>query len=103
MTTTTTTRRRATVAPLRNALQRYFDRLDLWHDAAWYTPSEWADRGEPFGNGAVLSLTFEGPLYSAINGEYGWSIRDRIVEIARERGFWFEQGYAWSVHFYRFD
>jgi len=92
------------VEAMRQELEDYWRAQDLWFDTRWYTPQEWAERGEEYGHKAVLNLTCEGPLNHALN--YGWEehppfhTQTRSQEIAEAHGYWFELGYAWSVHFY---
>ena len=50
-------------------------------------------------------MTFEGPLYEALNyGEWGGykagGAVDFLTETSRKYGFYYERGYAWSAHFY---
>lgn len=71
-------------------------------DARIYSAEEWADRGEPYGRTSALTLTIDGsPLYMALNhGEPSWDIMEELDAIANRHGYWWELGYAWSVHFY---
>lgn len=105
MTNTTQRKPRPVTAPMKRELERYWRSLDLWHDAQWYSKTAWRERGEPYGNDAPLSLTFEGPLYEVFN--YGESrmaqdVYERTLQIAQQHGFWFELGFGWSMHFHEF-
>jgi hypothetical protein len=92
------------ITALKREWQRYLKRNGLDIDVTWYSKTAWRERGEPYGNEAVLSLTFEGPLYDALNyGEYRWRNRNELDEITRRHGFFMEQGYAWSIHFYFYE
>ncbi len=56
--------------------------------------------------GDILTMTFEGPLYSCLNlyGEYSYEFEKKIYEglcsIFRKYGCYFEFGYAWSLTAY---
>jgi hypothetical protein len=75
------------------------------HRRGLYSKTSWRERGEPYGNDASFSMTFEGPLYEALNyGEWGGykagGAVDFLTETSRKYGFYYERGYAWSAHFY---
>jgi len=100
-----TTTTRPTTA-LKREVQAYLKKWGLDYDVHWYSKTKWRERGEPFGNEADLSLTFEGPLYEALNyGSYGGyragGAQDFLAEVGRKYGYFFEQGYAWSGHFHK--
>ena len=98
MSTTT----RVATGPLKTAIKRWLKASGMDIDVDFYSKTAWADRGEPYGNDAVMSMTFEGPLYDALN--YGvYHARDRMERICAEHGFWFEQGYAWIAVLYRLE
>lgn len=107
---TRATKPRVRVAALRKALEAYWRSVDVWSDDVhFYTQEEWRDRGETYGVDGRLSVTFEGPLYEAMNhlqnlpGQQRFEIAERTRQIAEEHGLWFELGYAWSMSFYPFD
>ena len=56
--------------------------------------------------GDILTMTFEGPLYSCLNlyGEYNWSFESRIYEefpkIFEKYGVYFELGNEWNLTAY---
>ena len=100
-----TTTARPKTAALKRELSAYFKKCGFDIDTHWYSKTAWKERGEPFGNEAALSLTFEGPLYEALNyGEWGGyragGADDVIHTTARKYGFYAEMGYAWSLHFH---
>ncbi len=54
-------------------------------------------------NPDTVSMTFEGPLYYTYNGYtlHNYNAREDIAKIARKYGMYPEQGYAWSVSFWK--
>lgn len=49
----------------------------------------------------ILSMTFEGPLYSALNyGEPNWDIQEKLIAIFRKYDLYYEQGHAWNLTAY---
>jgi len=80
--------------------KQFLRKNELDTDVAFYTQKEWKDRGEPFGNDAVLSMTFEGSLYEVLNYG-GGELNDEFYAIAERHGYMVEMGYAWSAHFYK--
>lgn len=90
------------LARLKNAVNKFLDSKSLRGDAKLYSKKEWNDRGEPYGKEAKLTLVIDGsPMYSALNyGEDGFKIQDEFDKLVKSCGYWYEQGFAWSVHFY---
>jgi len=91
---------------LKREVRAFLKRNGFNYDMGFYSKSAWRARGEPFGNEADWSLTFEGPLYEALNyGEWGGyregGAVDFFANVGRKYGYWWEQGYAWSGHFYK--
>lgn len=102
-TTTATAKREVTL--LKNEVKAYLKKWGLDTDVTFYSKTKWRERGEPYGNEAVLSMTFEGPLYEALNyGEWGGyregGAVDFFANVGQKYGLYFEQGYAWSGHFH---
>jgi hypothetical protein len=95
----------ANLKGLTAALNEWLDKDDslLRGDARLYTKEEWNDRGEEYGKKADLTLTIDGsPLYRALNyGEPDWSYMEALNALAKRYGYYYEQGYAWTVHFYK--
>ena len=94
------------LASLKREVKAFIKRSGFDYDMGFYNKSQWRARGEPFGNEADWSMTFEGPLYEALNyGSYGGyragGAVDFMAETARKYGYFFEMGYAWSGHFYK--
>lgn len=88
---------------LRKECEKFLSDNDLSIDTRFYTQEEWEARGEPHGNGAPLSLTFEGALYSVLNGynRAGGKLAEQFYAIAERHGYFVELGFAWSAHFYK--
>jgi hypothetical protein len=95
---------RVATAPLKRALQRYLKSKALdGPDVHYYSKREWQERGEPYGNDAPLSMTFEGGLNHVLNypeTRAAQQVRTDLEDLAHEHGFFFEQGFGWSAHFY---
>ena len=53
-----------------------------------------------YANDKTISMTFEGPLYEALNMHYGYSHYDSFNEINTE-GYYFEMGHAWNLAYYK--
>lgn len=51
-------------------------------------------------NAHTITMTFEGPLYDALNYAYDNTVSDDISAIAASYGLYFEQGNAWNLAFY---
>jgi hypothetical protein len=87
---------------MQSELKRYWKNNKLLTaDVHFYSRKEWEDRGEDYGQDSELSVTYEGPLNTELN--YG---NGRVYEATRqiaEHGYWFEMGFAWSMHFYPFQ
>lgn len=51
--------------------------------------------------GDILTMTFEGPLYEALNyGDYGdnqWQTEEELTAIFRKYGLYYELGNAWNL------
>jgi len=71
-------------------------------DHRFYTPKEWAARGEAHLNKSLLCLTFEGPIYDLINMNVrgGGKFVDEMTEALSKIGVYYELGYAWCLGVY---
>ena len=75
-------------------------------DVHFYTRSEWALRGEPYGRDSVLAMTFEGsPLYHILNDtldDRATSARlfEELCALLKSHGYYYELGYSWSMSLY---
>lgn len=89
---------------LKLKIQHWLRENDLGTDVYFYSMEEWEDRGEPFGNSAILSMTFEGNLYTVINCGFetreGQALYEEFVALPEEFGLYVDFGHAWSAHFY---
>lgn len=95
---------------LKLAITSWLLRNELFVEGiAFYTRTEWALRGEPYGRNSVLAMTFEGSaLYQILNdslGDRGLSARveDDFRRMLSGLGYYFELGYAWSLSLYPTD
>lgn len=55
-----------------------------------------------YANPDTITMTFEGPLYHALNHDGGRTY-DRLQKMFGKYGLYFEQGYAWSLAGYPLD
>jgi len=48
--------------------------------------------------GDILTMTFEGPLYDALNyGEPSWRVEEELRAIFKKYGLYYELGNAWNL------
>lgn len=45
--------------------------------------------------GDILTMTFEGPLYDALN--YGFRFEDKLLSLFKKYGLYYEMGHAWDL------
>lgn len=94
----------ADIVRLRAAVDTFMDDRGLRGDARFYSREEWEDRGEDYGRNAYLTLVIDGsPLFELLNYCTNVKTYDAFDAMVRDTGFWFELGYAWTVHFYGSD
>lgn len=55
-----------------------------------------------YNNPATLTVSFEGPLYNALNGNY-YAFENRLNQFFAQYGYYFEYGYSWSFAIYPLD
>lgn len=51
----------------------------------------------------ILSMSFEGPFYEALNGyagDYGWQVEDEFLDLLKKYGVYYELGNAWNLSLY---
>jgi ubiquitin-protein ligase len=88
---------------LKAIVEQYLRRRHLHHGATVYTPGEWEERGERYGEHSVLTITTEGPLGELLNYADGEGAQEELADweaFMKSLGLWWELGYAWSVHLY---
>lgn len=63
----------------------------------FYTPDEWADRGEQYGRSSLLVITHDGGDHApAFNLDYGaYEFQDELVQRLRAHGLYVEQCTSW--------
>jgi hypothetical protein len=76
---------------------------ELYEMVDFYDQAAWRARGEDVGRSAILTMTFEGPVYRIMNYpndkiEDKW--QQAIYDIIEDFGCMAELGYAWSMHIY---
>ena len=71
-------------------------------DAKVYSRREWdEDRGEKYGCKAFATLSLDGSfLYEVFNYGESPELHDKLYTRLNNAGFYFELGYAWSLHVY---
>lgn len=48
--------------------------------------------------GDILTMTFEGPLYDALNyGEPSWRVEEELRQVFEKYGLYYELGNAWNL------
>jgi hypothetical protein len=76
----------------------------LAHDATLYSSAEWAKRGESVGRNSLFTIASEGPLYQLVNGMNDSPPARRTLSafnmMLKKLGLYYEQGHAWTLHFY---
>lgn len=66
------------------------------------TTQEWKDRGEPHGDGSYLTLVSEGWWSETQNyGTDEWKNHTEWIEELSKVGWYTEQGFHWTWHFYK--
>ena len=55
-----------------------------------------------YGNTNTLSMSFEGPLYSVLNGYVrgGYKLEEKLQKLFEKYGWYFEYGHAWNLSAY---
>lgn len=98
----------ATIENLAKEIRQYLMDRDMWRDTRIYfggvaydsdTPDTLPDmnpRDYTEYAGDILTMTFEGPLYDALN--YGpWEVEEQLQAIFRKYGLYFEMGECWNL------
>jgi hypothetical protein len=86
---------------LRLGVQQWLVHHELDGDTSFFTPEEWRARGEEYCTGAKVILTFEGGLFSVMNGYLDSDeLYEEFDRFVRGFGYFFELGNAWNMGFY---
>jgi hypothetical protein len=95
------------VFELGDALWKWLKRQRTWdltYDAGIYSQYAWDTRkNEPYGRGALFTITSEGPLSRTINQPShpdDFKLIERFHGEVARLGLHYEMGYHWSFHFY---
>jgi len=76
----------------------------LTYDASLYSQYRWDSvRAEPYGRGAIFTITSEGPLAHTINQPDhpdDFRLIERFDRMIGDLGISYEMGYSWSFHFH---
>lgn len=54
-----------------------------------------------YANDKTVSMTFEGPLYRALNGYFKSYVYNDIDKIVNKYGYYFEMGNSWNMALYK--
>lgn len=79
------------------------DLTDTGGCRAFYSPEEWKERGELYGEGAELIVVHDGgDLHYVFNYDYGcYEICNKMVELLISAGFHAEGMYNWCTAIYK--
>ena len=89
------------LARMKHALTEWAIKEGLFDDAIFFTQKEWNGRGEDLHNDALMVLVIDSSgLFNLLN--YGCDTTE-FEDLVESFGFWYEQGYNWSVGFYPTD
>ena len=92
-------------------IKQYCIEQDLWYDCRiYFNGIAWDSDGEvikdinplnyfEYANPKTLSMSFEGPLYQAINYD-GYAESD-LQKILEQHGYYLELGHAWNFSIYK--
>jgi hypothetical protein len=85
-------------------------RKDLWGGAKFCEQHTWeVNFAEHVGRGAAITLAIDAsPMYGLLNHPDAWdgTTREAVEQfddLVERCGFYYEFGYAWSLHFYRLE
>lgn len=53
-----------------------------------------------YANDATITCTYEGAVYSALNYDFKNPLREELIEMLDEYGYYFEMGEAWNFALY---
>ncbi len=89
-------------APLVRGVLARFNRWDITFDYGIWCPQTWTGlKGEKMCPDALLHVTMEAQALQAWNCENGFvEFRKEFEKWFDDRGYWWEQGFHWSIHLY---
>lgn len=68
----------------------------------FYSGAAWKERGESWGNGAILCFTYDGGyLWDALSGEFGYKLEEELDAALNKAGFWREPMTSWCSAIYK--
>jgi len=84
-------------------IKSYLKSEGIGGDVTLFGKGAWAARNERVGENCELALIAEGELNHLLNGhrQGGTDVYHAIEGIAKRHGFFMEQGYSYSWHFYK--
>ena len=88
------------VAELQRKVQDWLNYREFTDDTMFWSRERWLARKENMCDDADLHLTTEGNLYELVNGNDEDDLRGELNKLLERLGYWWEHGYAWSIHFY---
>lgn len=88
------------VKSLKADLDGFIAKWNLGATKVW-TSAEWKARGEKYGDNSPFILTTEDALYDSLNGGCDGDLLNELRAIAKRHGRYIEQGYSWSLGFYK--
>ena len=91
---------------LKTIILNFFKKHDLeTNDLHFYSAEEWKNRGEIYGKGAELNVTFDGNiLYHIVNhtnGKWSFKMDDLFTKELEKAGVYYELGYTWCLGLYK--
>jgi hypothetical protein len=68
----------------------------------FYSPKQWKERGERYGQNSVMSTIFEEHqgMYYTMNAIGSFKLQNELVEELAKIGYWFELGNSWYLSIY---
>lgn len=93
------------IAEIKQKLEKWMKTNHVSMDARVYTRDEWEQRGEKYGNDALVSIAAEGPFNEMMNypNSYDAKTQEKFRAFVDKMGLFMEQGYSWTWHFYPKD
>jgi hypothetical protein len=87
-----------------HVIMRILRQHDLLHTGgckAFYSPKQWAARGEEYGTKSELVVVYDGgDVRELFEPEFGFSWRDEMWDKLKEQGLWYEPCTCWYSAIY---